>query len=251
MLVDRVILLHDIDSSDRIGMQQIGSRFLLSWDVVQKGIETAEKGLIEFDPLNESILKEKKRNIVRITVDDGGGSSIEIGEKLAQKNIKAYFFIATKFIGQKGFLTKTEINELNQMGHVIGSHSHTHPNPFCELSEAKIIDEVQKSKTIIEDVICEKVGTFAVPGGEIRNDTLSKLCDGSLGLDEIYISTPYQGQYFFSSKFNTTVYGRITIERNMSYKKICDYLTGKGWRFALINYQVRRLRRELVYKKYF
>ena len=60
MLVDRVILLHDIDSSDRIGMQQIGSRFLLSWDVVQKGIETAEKGLIEFDPLNESILKEKK-----------------------------------------------------------------------------------------------------------------------------------------------------------------------------------------------
>ena len=46
MLVDRVILLHDIDSSDRIGMQQIGSRFLLSWDVVQKGIETAEKGLI-------------------------------------------------------------------------------------------------------------------------------------------------------------------------------------------------------------
>ena len=134
------------------------------------------------------------------------------------------------------------------MGHIIGSHSHTHPNPFCELSKFEIFDEVRESKDIIENVIGEKINTFSVPGGEIRNDTLNKLCDECLGLDEIYTSTPYQGQYFFSSRFTSVVYGRICIENSMPHNKICNYITGKGWKPALINYQARRFRRELIYK---
>ncbi len=245
--IDRVILFHDIDSSKRIGLQKLDSRYLLSWNVINKAIEDARKKSIEFEHLK--LKSQKKINkIVRITIDDGGGSSIELAKLLAKKNIKAYFFIPTKFIGKNGFLTKVEINKLYKMGHKIGSHSHSHPNPFCELSKFKIIDEVLESKKIIEEIIDEKVNIFSVPGGEIRKDTLITLSDDVLELDEIYISTPYQGKYFFSSKIGSQVYGRMCIERKMSYKMISNYIIGKGWRFAFINYQLRRFRRELIYK---
>ena len=134
------------------------------------------------------------------------------------------------------------------MGHVIGSHSHTHPNPFCELTKNMINHEVTKSKQILEQILGKNVDTFSVPGGEIRDETLIILSNTLLGLKEIYISTPYEGAYVFSPKIKPKIFGRLCIENKMSYKQISNYMIGKGWRFAFIDYQLRRFRRELIYK---
>ena len=84
IFVDRVILFHDIDSSNRIGLQKPNSRYLLSWDVLDKSIEDARGKSIKFENLK---LESKKNinNIVRITIDDGGGSSLKIAKLLAKK----------------------------------------------------------------------------------------------------------------------------------------------------------------------
>ena len=167
-LVERVILLHDINSSRGTGMQDHESRYLLSWDVVNKGIDEALNNLIQFEKLQFIEKNNNNEKFVRLTIDDGGGSSVDIADHLARKNIKAYFFIPTKFIGENGFLKKDDINKLIEMGHVVGSHSHTHPNPFCELDELKIKQEVIESKKILEEITQQKITTFSVPGGEIR-----------------------------------------------------------------------------------
>ena len=87
---------------------------------------------------------------------------MEIAKLLKEKNIKAYFFIPTIFIGKKGFLDENEIKEIYNMGHIIGSHSHTHLNPFCEFDDNIIKEEVIKSKNILQNILDDKVETFPV-----------------------------------------------------------------------------------------
>jgi peptidoglycan/xylan/chitin deacetylase (PgdA/CDA1 family) len=118
--IDRVILIHDIDLSKRMGMQKHDSRFLVSWDIIDKAIEDSKNKSITFEPLILNDTNKHIKNFVRFTVDDGGGSSIEIAKYLEKMNIKAYFFIPTKFIGKDGFLQKEEIKELYEIGHIIG-----------------------------------------------------------------------------------------------------------------------------------
>ena len=180
-----------------------------------------------------------------VIVDDGGGSSMLTGEFLAERGIGATFFIVSEFIGKDGFLTSNEIQSLYAMGHRIGAHSHSHPNPFHQLNKNQICEEVKTCKLILEEIIADEVDSFSVPGGEVRKKTLIILQESSLGLKEIYTSTPYQGNYAGSS--STKVYGRICIEGNMNAHRIANYCAGKGWKRAFIDYQVRRLRREVVY----
>jgi len=243
----RVLLLHDISESERIGMLERGSRYLLSLRTIKTGIAEAQSRKVKFDCI-DTVQDElsPERDYVSITVDDGGGSSVHLGEYFANEGIRAYFFIVSQFIGKNGFLEIGEIRALHAMGHTIGAHSHTHPNPFCELSREQTNEEVRKSKLVLEEIIGDEVDSFSVPGGNVRKETLRRLQDCRLGLKEVYTSTPFQGDYAGSS--NTRVYGRVCIEANMSAHKIARFCQGSGWSSALINYQVRRLRRELIYR---
>ena len=243
----RVLLLHDIAESERIGMLEKGSRYLISLQTLKDAIKLAESRMTRFEQLgNARNDKSPINDYVSITVDDGGGSSIITGEFLAERGIRATFFIVSQFIGKDGFLEKNEIQSLYAMGHKIGAHSHRHPNPFHQLSKNKILEEVIKCKLILEEIIEDEVDSFSVPGGEVHSETLITLQESSLGLKEIYTSTPYEGVYAGNS--STRIYGRVCIEANMNARTIANFCVGKGWKRAFIDYQVRRLRREVVYR---
>ena len=150
----RVLLLHDIAESERIGMLERGSRYLLSLETIKEGIATAQSRMVRFERIDEVPDEETRQSdYVSITVDDGGGSSLCMGEYFAKQGIKAYFFIVSQFIGKDGFLGIYEIRALQAMGHKIGAHSHTHPNPFCELSKKQTFEEVLKCKLILEEIM--------------------------------------------------------------------------------------------------
>ena len=242
-LVSKVLLLHDIDIGVGTGMLSRGSRYLLSKDVLDQGLNLAIQSKVNFESLDNS---NNNESVVRVTIDDGGSSCIHLGELLAEKNIKAHFFIVSSLLNTKGFINHSGLKTLNNLGHVIGSHSHTHPGPFCELSYQQILDEVKISKSIIEDCIGKEVNSFAVPGGEVRLENLQQLSEKRLGLQEIYTSLPLQGAY--SNFMDPVCYGRLCIESYMSSESISNYCKGKGWKLKLFDYQLRRLRRELIYK---
>src|SRR3954467_11167164 len=59
-----------------------------------------------------------------LTFDDGGISAYtHIAGALQERGWRGYFFIATNWIGQPGFLSAAQIRELGDRGHIIGTHS--------------------------------------------------------------------------------------------------------------------------------
>ena len=246
--IDKVILFHDINRFSRTGMQKSNSRYLLDWKKFQQIFESKFDTDFGFETIVNNPQSNSPKSKTRITIDDGGGSCIEIAKFLKNKNVKGYFFIVTDFIGKPNFLNANEIKEIFNMGHEIGSHSHTHPHPFHFLNYDEIIYEIKKSKTILESILQTPIKRFSVPGGEVNKRILRTLSDPILDLDEIYISTPFKGVMNFKFSNKIKIFGRLCIEAGMSDSSIQRYLLGKGWLFALVDYQVKRLKREIIYK---
>src|SRR5579862_2768762 len=71
-----------------------------------------------------------------LTFDDGGRSALVAAEALARYGWIGHFFVVTERIGTRGFLDGAAIRELSGKGHVIGTHSHTHPDIFRDLTAA-------------------------------------------------------------------------------------------------------------------
>ena len=100
-----------------------------------------------------------------LTFDDGGCSALEAGAELARRGWRGHFFIATGLIGAPSFLDSAAIKELREMGHVIGSHSSSHPASMPALTDAEILTEWRTSITVLSDLLGEEVHTASVPGG--------------------------------------------------------------------------------------
>ncbi len=109
---------------------------------------------------------ESQADIKLITFDDGGVSFLTTIAPLLEKyNLRGVFFISTKYIGTAGFLTIQQVKELKNRGHIIGSHSHSHPKIISNLSYDQLIEEWKTSKKLLEEIIDDQVDTASVPGG--------------------------------------------------------------------------------------
>ena len=101
-----------------------------------------------------------------ITVDDGGVSYYSrIAAALEQRGWRGHCFVSTDYIGQRGFLSRDQIRALATRGHVIGSHSASHPARFSALPFAVMVSEWSRSRQVLEDVLGRRVEVGSVPGG--------------------------------------------------------------------------------------
>ncbi len=98
--------------------------------------------------------------------DDAGVSAItEITERLEVLGWRGHFFVPTNYIGQPGFLSAAQILELHERGHVIGTHSCSHPRRLNELSDHELQAEWTDSSAILSDIVGEPMFCGSVPGG--------------------------------------------------------------------------------------
>ena len=123
-----------------------------------------------------------------LTFDDGGKSALAIGETLCRHGWRGHFFISTSLIGRRTFLTVDEIRQLRRQGHLIGSHSHSHPNIYRELSWEQMVVEWRRSSDILEQLLGEPCTLGAVPGGETSGDVLRSAA--ASGLRHVFTSEP-------------------------------------------------------------
>jgi len=100
-----------------------------------------------------------------LTFDDGGSSAVEAGRELARRSWPAHFFIVTDLVGTPGFLGWDDIRDLAAQGHVIGSHSSTHPAHMASCSRAELADEWSRSVEALSEALDSPVTTASVPGG--------------------------------------------------------------------------------------
>lgn len=146
---------------------------------------------------------------VTLTFDDGGASYYTaIAERLEAMGLRGHCFISTDFIGERGFLTAEQIRELDSRGHVIGTHSASHPQRFSALTRADMRTEWFESRQKLEDILGRAITVGSVPGGYFSTD-VARAAAGT-GLQRLFTSEPTSKPMPFDE---CTVIGRFTIRR--------------------------------------
>jgi peptidoglycan/xylan/chitin deacetylase (PgdA/CDA1 family) len=101
-----------------------------------------------------------------LTFDDGGvGAYTHIADALEDRGWRGHFFVTTGRLGSPAFLTPSQIRHLEQRGHVIGTHSCSHPARLGACPREQILGEWQRSIHTLEDIMGTAVVTGSVPGG--------------------------------------------------------------------------------------
>lgn len=229
-----ILMFHDVINVQHqvSGFQKVGAvQYCIHEDKFVQLIEEAVKDD------NEAVL----------SFDDGGSSFYHVIAPILERyGKKGLFFISTKYIDTPGFLTVEEIRELDVRGHIIASHSHSHPKIISELPADKIRQEWVVSKNILEEIIGHEVKIASIPGGAVSNDVLSIMCES--GYQDIYTSEP---TCIERKKGNSTIYGRYAITETSSPEYLKKVLMDKSFRnYLLMRYKLLRIGKKILGRRY-
>lgn len=140
----------------------------------------SEKKFVEF------IEAARDRPELRITFDDGNASDIKYAMPLLIRNgIKAKFFVIAGRVGQKGFLSSSDLVEMKRCGMEIGSHGMVH-KPWRNLDDDAIKEEIYSAKARIEDLLGCEIHEAACPFGVYDRRSIAAL--KSAGFKNVYSS---------------------------------------------------------------
>ncbi|MCL5743374.1 MAG: polysaccharide deacetylase family protein [Acidobacteria bacterium] len=130
-------------------------------------LEAISRNNGETPVLAEHLLETRQERLpLLLTFDDGGiGAWMHAADILDEFGWKGHFFVIANRIGSVGFLQRDHIRELRQRGHVIGSHSYSHPQRMAALSGEAIYEEWRRSAEELSEVLGEAIETASIPGG--------------------------------------------------------------------------------------
>lgn len=124
-----------------------------------------------------------------LTFDDGGASGVErIAAALEARGWHGHFFVTSDYIGKPGFLSPPDLQRLRGGGHVIGSHSVSHPARISHCSPTQIRAEWRDSCARISDILGAPVTTASVPGGFYSKQVGRLAADA--GIKSLFTSEP-------------------------------------------------------------
>lgn len=173
-----------------------------------------------------------------LTFDDGGRSALAIGEQLARLGWRGHFFIVTSRIGEPTFLDAPGIRALRAMGHIVGSHSHTHPDIFRDLPRSRMLEEWRTSARILEDLLGEACTVASVPGGDISGAVLESANDA--GFKALFTSEPWTTPRRVGDCW---ILGRFCLKTGTSAESVEELVQFRGWRLARLERGLKGLAR--------
>ena len=133
-----------------------------------------------------------------------------LAEQLERRGWRGWFFIATDFIDTPSFCSRAQLRELHERGHVIGSHSCSHPERISNCSRAQLLDEWQRSRNILSEIIGHPVTTASVPGGFYSREVASAAV--ASGIEILFNSEPTTSLFEESGGL---IVGRYNVYRGM------------------------------------
>jgi hypothetical protein len=148
---------------------------------------------------------------VLLTFDDGGASAEAIADCLDMFGWRGHFLVTTGYIDRPGFLSRPQIRALRGRGHVVGSHSCTHPLRMASCSMARLRDEWTRSVATLSDVLGERVSVASVPGGDHSDSVADAAAEA--GICVLFTSRPTTSVRRYG---NMQVIGRFAVRRSTS-----------------------------------
>lgn len=208
------LLYHDIFTTlpGESGFQDAGSEHyklpIMEFDRHLEAIKT----VLDRAPCLVTELKGYQNNGPRLalTFDDGGLSYYNtVASRLEQNGWRGHCFITTSRIGSPGFLHACHLRTLQERGHVIGSHSVTHPTRFAACSRARQIREWTDSRQLLEDVLGVEVTAASVPGGYYSMTVAQSAAEA--GFRSLFTSEPVK---HIETVDGCLIFGRFTLRCN-------------------------------------
>lgn len=232
-----VLMYHDVvsDAHPRSGFQKVGAiQYTLTAEQFEEHLKANCQQTASALPLV-------------FTFDDGGSSFYTlIADILERYGLRGIFFVSTAYIGTEHFLTAEQIRELDRRGHIIGSHSHSHPRDISQLNRESCLKEWTESKRILESITGHAITAASVPGGAISAMVFD--CMAKAGFEDIYTSEP---TVVTRSRGTATIHGRYGVTQGMTAASILELVTSPAKRNQLHRkYQLLRLAKVLMGKQY-
>jgi len=184
---------------------------------------------------------------VALTFDDGGISALVIADALERRGWRGHFFVTTGRIGTAGFLDVAGVRALTARGHVVGSHSHTHPSYMARLPAAHILEEWQRSRDVLHEMLGRPPVLASLPGG-MYSEAVARIA-GTAGYRLLLTSEPRAPISRFG---DLTVLGRYPIRSRTVIRRVVGYATGSraAQGSARVEWRVKGTARRLAPRLY-
>jgi peptidoglycan/xylan/chitin deacetylase (PgdA/CDA1 family) len=142
--------------------------------------------------------------------------------------------VVTNRVGTSTFLDAGAIRYLHGCGHMIGSHSHTHPDIFRELPRSTMRAEWRTSAALLSDLLGAPCEAASVPGGEISPAVLEAAAE--VGFRFVFTVEPRLRPWRVGE---CRVFGRFIVKAGTAPVRVGELARFRGWSGALA---VRRLK---------
>jgi peptidoglycan/xylan/chitin deacetylase (PgdA/CDA1 family) len=156
-----------------------------------------------------------------MTFDDGGCSAMTAADHLERAGQRGHFFITTNYIGRAGFLDRHSIRELAERGHVIGTHSASHPLRMGHCSRTQLSIEWARSASILADIVGAPIRAASLPGGDYHERVAETAA--SAGLTVLFTSEPSCQP---RNEGGLMLVGRFTMRRHTSPEMAASLAAG-------------------------
>ena len=144
-----------------------------------------------------------------LTFDDGGAGARLAADVLERHGWRGHFLIATDYIGTRTFLGAPELRELHGRGHIIGSHSCSHPLRMSSCPWPALLREWSESVRMLSDILGAPVRVASVPGGGYSRDVARAAA--AAGLRTLFTSEPVTRTNVIDG---CAIVGRFTLRRD-------------------------------------
>lgn len=157
------------------------------------------------------------------TVDDGGVSSYAvIAPALEEVGWRGHFFVTTDRIDTSGFLTVAHVRELHVRGHIIGSHTESHPQRMSHCSRERLSHEWRVSCERLAEILGERVDVASVPGGYYSERVATTAA--AAGIRYLFNSEPIRRP---RSVHGCEVFGRFCVRSGTSLRDVVGLVAGE------------------------
>lgn len=160
-----------------------------------------------------------------LTFDDGGASFYTmVADRIEAMGWRAHCFIPTDTIGCRGFLTRREIQDLDRRGHLVGSHTASHPARISAARHSDIVGEWTRSRERLEDILGHQVVTASVPGGFYSRRVADAAVEA--GVRSLFTSEPVVRSHVIDG---CEIIGRFAIRHTTRPRRCASLVGGSPW----------------------
>jgi len=239
-------LYHDVsDNPLESGFQRRSAlAYKQTRDVFAKHLDRIASSGLTPGRVSDLNFQRPERHVL-ITFDDGGRGALHAAEELNRRGWKGHFFITTSLLGTSTFLDASATRYLHSCGHVIGSHSHTHPDIFRALSFDKMIAEWGQSCDLLSDLLGVPCVTASVPGGDVSRRVFQSA--DAAGIQFLFTSDPF---LLPKQEGACRILGRVCPKADIALPDLQKLAEFRGWTREAVRGRVKTTLKTALFPLY-